>query len=401
MKTFNFLGILIVFFVLGISCTQEEAVDASQSNMLKQTKSLNASVEVQDVAQLMSSIDIDDKIVDEVKAGVNQSLKYGLDEVYRFTDILNIEESKVYRHSGISSLSQKMEIEYDDYAKQKEISNITSSDFFNLLKNSDIQIYWPYSEIWNGTDKPIIVYGSENNKYAYHPIKKSDNTIVVDTILITKSFLKENVVWVISNNDTPYEELPDFYNGEFVNKDGVFFYSEYAMNVLNKNRDLTTPENGVYLDKIQALQSFEGGLAGGPELQFYWCHADYMPGMAAPIGSYNAFRYNMSSNEVEKEVQLNYRIRPYWPREELTNALVVLEKDGGKDKTGTRELTYRVNGKDVNVIVSYPYEKHDEFVFKKTFEQSKIYGDDNNAASGELKRYYNDNRDFWITLAVK
>lgn len=59
------------------------------------------------------------------------------------------------------------------------------------------------------------------------------------------------------------------------------------------------------------------------------------------------------------------------------------------------------NGKDVNVIVSYPYEKHDEFVFKKTFEQSKIYGDDNNAASGEWKRYYNDNRDFWITLAVK
>lgn len=402
MKVFNFLGMFILLSVLGMSCTNDEGTDVYQANSAIQTKSFDENVRVQEVAELISSIDIDEQTMNEVKTGVDYSLKYGLDEVCRFTDILNPQESKLFRHSNVSYLSQKMNVEYGDCMELNRVSDMDKMNFFNMLKNSDIQIYWPYSKLWNGTDKPIVVYGSEDNQYAYHPIKKANNIIVVDTIQVTTEFLKENVVWVISNNDTPYDELPDFCKEEFVNKDGVFFYSQYAVNVLNKSRNLITPESGVYLDKIEALQKFEGGLAGGPEFQFYWCHADYFPGiMNTPKGSYNAFRYNMSLNEVKQEIQLNYRIRPSWPSDERTNALVVLEKDGGKDRTGTRNITYRVNGNDVNVIVSFPYEKNDETVFDQIFEQRKIYGDDNLAASGDLKRYYNGDRDFWITIAVK
>ena len=109
----------------------------------------------------------------------------------------------------------------------------------------------------------------------------------------------------------------------------------------------------------------------------------------------------MSKSEVGQEIQLNYRIRPYWPENEVTNALVILEKDGGSDKIGTRSLIYNYLGVNQTVSVEFDYEKNDEFVFDQIFERSKIHGNDNYAASGDLKRYYNTDRDFWLTIAVK
>ena len=49
-------------------------------------------------------------------------------------------------------------------AKYEELDLETlNSDFFDLLENCDLQIYWPYSDYWNGLDKHIIVCGSEDD----------------------------------------------------------------------------------------------------------------------------------------------------------------------------------------------------------------------------------------------
>ena len=104
-------------------------------------------------------------------------------------------------------------------AKYEELDLETlNSDFFDLLENSDLQIYWPYSDNWNGLDKPIIVCGSEDDKLVY--IFKGNNN-ETDTISFTKEFIKQNTVWVISENSTPYDELPNFYKDEFINKDNA------------------------------------------------------------------------------------------------------------------------------------------------------------------------------------
>lgn len=396
MKVSNLFFAMLFPFVIVTSCTNEEMNDF-QLGQRVQTKAIEKPIEISDVAQLISMVEIDDKMMNEVKQGTEYSRKYGLDEECRFTDMIKPEASKVYRSENEFTLIQKMRLAYE-----KKNSNESSSNFFETLADSDIQIYWPYSENWDYNEKPIIVYGSEDGKFGYL-VKKDNNKSLIDTIFISDKFLKENTVWVVSMNNTPYEELPDFSNNEFVNKDGVVFLSKYASGEMNRNQISRKNQVGVYLDKIEALQTFEGGLAGGPEFLFVWCHGGgSMIGPVPSKGFVNTFRYNMSVSEVKHIVQLNYRIRTPWPEVEVTNALVVLEKDGGKDKTGTRDIIYKdMFGKETILPCSFKYEKRDEFVFDKIFEQKKIYGEDNYTVAGELKRYNNKNNDFWVTISVQ
>ena len=118
-------------------------------------------------------------------------------------------------------------------------------------------------------------------------------------------------------------------------------------------------------------------------------------------GFVNTYRYNMKGSEVGKEIQLDYRIRNFWPENEVENVLVVFDSDGGKDKTATRNMRYiDLFGKETIVSAKFKYERRDEFIFDKTFTRKQIY-EDNYATSGDLRQYKNSENLFWVTLAVK
>lgn len=396
MNVFKLLSAAAVLLFTVASCSNEELDGLPQEKPELETKSVVNEVELSTVAQLLASIEIDQSVMDEVKAGVDRSLKYGLDEEYRFTDMLRPESSKIQRNSKMSSLMQKMNNELE--GQSGLLRNLmANTEFFNALSNNDLQIYWPYSANWNGTDNPVILYGSENKEQACMPVSLADGSFHVDTINVTPKFLKENTVWVVSKNNTPYDELPNFENGEFVNKDGVFYYSKYANEVLAINR---AKQPGVYVGTITSLKYHESDWAGAPEFDLIWCHAGLALDLnAAPVGYVNRFRVNFISSEVGKPKQLDLRIQFSWTTYQITNALVVFEKDGGKDKTGTRTLKYKaLGGKEFLVPVKFGYERTDDTVFDMILERSKIYGDENKAADGSWKQYWGDN--FWVTLPV-
>ena len=78
-------------------------------------------------------------------------------------------------------------------AKYEELDLETlNSDFFDLLENSDLQIYWPYSDNWNGLDKPIIVCGSEDEKSVY--IFKGDNNELPDEVLVEREDIGYEII---------------------------------------------------------------------------------------------------------------------------------------------------------------------------------------------------------------
>ena len=93
MKVYNLFIAILLSLVFGTSCTNEE-INEFQPNQKLQTKAIEKSIEVSDVAQLISMVEIDDEVMNEVKTGVENSCKYGLDEEYRFTDMLNPDEVK-------------------------------------------------------------------------------------------------------------------------------------------------------------------------------------------------------------------------------------------------------------------------------------------------------------------
>lgn len=174
-------------------------------------KSVGNIVENSTVAQLLASIEIDQAIMNEVKIGIDRSVNYGLDEEYRFADMLSPSNSKLCRMGNTSSLIQKMS---DKISHSLLKSSISSSDFFEYLSQNDIQIYWPYSEDWDGETLPVITFNPENGNedwnYGYKQVKEADGTISIDTVIVDEVYVTENPVWIINRNETRYENLPDF-----------------------------------------------------------------------------------------------------------------------------------------------------------------------------------------------
>lgn len=389
MNVFKLCVVIVSLFAI-TSCSNEDLENVTVPDQELKTKSVENIVELSTIVQLLASTEIDQAVMDEVKAGVERSLKYGLDEEYRFADMFKPSLSKLHRSSNSSLLIKKMT---DTFNLQKKImkTEMSSFDFFHYLSDNDIQIYWPFSKNWDGHTRPILLCAVDSNKSLKFRLEL-DGSIVSDTITTTDEFLKNNTVWIVSINKTPYDELPDFENGEYVNKNGVFFYSEIAKEWLNKqNEKRRGGENfgslPVYIGEVTVYE--EDG-SGGPEVYFMWGHVSGGVAGVPATGVVNAYRLNLSKNEVKVPKKIDLMIQPLWASSEKTNALIILEKDGGKDKKATRNLTFTpfLESKEITVPVVFKYERRDEWLYDGIFERSKIFSSANKGSDGLYKQYH-------------
>lgn len=402
------LCVAMVFLFTVVSCSNEDLGNVSVPVQNPKTKSLENVVDLSQVAQLIASMDLNQTLMGEVKGGIDRSLFYGLDEEYRFADMLQPASSKLLRTVSKSLFVGEFEKVLSSYSSMRN-SDVDVLEILNYLSENDIQIYWPYSKNWDGKTKPVITYLQEDDKnYRVGYLLNEESHI--DTINLDKEFVKNNPVWIINRNNTPYDELPDFENGEYVNKDGVFFYSEVAKQWLNKinseARSLSVnvpgevPGNAVYIGSINSISNHDGALADGPEFDFIWCHQGVPISLSqSPSPLVNRYRINMSEEEVGSAKQIDLCIQPNWTTQQTTNALIVIEKDGGKDKKGNVTLSYDYWGKELSTVVSYKYERRDDFVFEKIFKREDIFSDKNKTAEGTWKQYNGDQ--FWVNLPTK
>ena len=139
MKNVKFL-MLSAFVGLTVSCTNETLTEEVQDGAI-QTRSVIDPVNIQTVSELMSSVELNQTILDEVKAGVDRSLKYGLGESHRFSEVLNPAESKLAHDLKDAALSEQLHLAFDDNDNWKSVA---SEDFFSILANSSIEITWPF-----------------------------------------------------------------------------------------------------------------------------------------------------------------------------------------------------------------------------------------------------------------
>lgn len=375
------------------SCSEDADVVTNELNesAVLATKSTINIADIPSTAKLLSMIEINKTTIEEVKSRVSKSIKYGLGESARFTDIIHPENSKIYKIPTKSALYESL---YDVCLNLKEFKDESKvKEYLSLLSNTDLEILWPYAEDWKGEKNPFIAFVSDDQNYIYRPKKDNKGTFYFDTIAVTADYIKNNPVWIISESSMPYDKLPDFEKGEFTNKDGMFFYSDYAIEKTQKRTRAYEP--GVYLATMRTTEAFESGLGGSNgEFYFYWLNVDN------GRGGYTSMYRRINSSEVNDELQLNYKIRSPWGSAEVTNGLIIYESDGGKDKTGSRTLIYNNGTGNKNIPVSFPYQKNDDFILDKILYQTSICGDDNFSADGSLKKYYGKSN-FWITIAVK
>lgn len=113
------------------------------------------------------------------------------------------------------------------------------------------QIYWPYSQKWNGSDLPVITFKTKES-----PLLPQDENIgyrikegFVETVLVNEEYAKQHPVWIINYNPIPYEEYPDFAQQNWVSK----IFDWYDFEDYYKEGEILTQKIIVYAKENKSL----------------------------------------------------------------------------------------------------------------------------------------------------
>lgn len=176
-----------------------------------------------DFARAMTALNLDEEIVKEIHDAVSRSVACGLDEVYFFNEALD-NKSKVY--AAPADFGRLLKRKLEAFPENTAVKYI--KEFWENYADKDrFQIYWPYSENWDGKTMPLIAA-----KSVVYSVSESGLFVMED--LLTDEYAKNNPVIVINDSPLKYSELPDFAATNYVKQDRMttIYYPIYKRGIM-------------------------------------------------------------------------------------------------------------------------------------------------------------------------
>ena len=162
-----------------------------------------------EVARLVAAVPLGQAQVAEVHDAVSSSSGNGYDEEYPMRQVFEAPGSGVgdaatranaYPEPLRDLLAAEIRKRYATRAGEADA-------FLDALTASDVQIYWPYSDQFEGDESPVITYdpgGRETKNVGW--IRRDDGT--VEEVVVDEEMALERPVWVINRNrDAEYQSL--------------------------------------------------------------------------------------------------------------------------------------------------------------------------------------------------
>lgn len=363
-RTAILAGFASVTIFLSVSCeknVREAPDDGAQ-----------VAADLEDVAQILSAIPMGTEQMSEVFSAVTASSANGYDEEYTMRDLFREPGSGVgdsETKAPVRSYTKPLRELISDYVKTLTKSDgINPDEYIQKLMSSDIQIYWPFSETWNGKDIPIITFdpgdGSEAN-YGY----KLDTDGPVEKIVVNESLARTVPVWVVNRNfDSEYCSL------ELLRKRDPQ-WGQGGTIVITKPQDGKTKADGdsplqtLILKEFTAKRNFDTWFAGASEF-FVKCGSveDFTASTEAELQLFNPsitdFMIVVRRSQVGQAIPFNAVLVSQW-RDQLSScAFMITEDDGGTNTTWKCSAEVKIKSKTYGFDVSIPYRTKDDIVWR-------------------------------------
>lgn len=302
---------LLALFAI-VACEQLETNIVNKESTVKMVENST----LNDIAVILTDIDIDIPLCREVLQSVQQSVDKGMDENLYFKELwMNPMDVKV-RSLGEESILKKR---LDEYFNNQLPTR--SSDTENAVKNSDIRLYWPYSENWDGITMPVIAPAPRVESdafYGYKYNKNPDGEFEIEIVLIDDDYAYDNPVWIINYMETPYDAISDY---SYINKD-----------------DLSTRSTGNrYLwemDRMLVTKQYDKLSNGGSEFDVFVTYPlidGYAVGQCHQFYTFTRAQIrNAKNNDVAVIINSDSRLlNTDWSSVQLSNHFALYENDGG------------------------------------------------------------------------
>lgn len=208
------------FCFMVLSLTSCEILDNDPDEHVVKDDKDSTYIALDEVARLLSVIPLNTAQLKEVHDAVISSSGNGYDEEYTMRNLFTDPGSGVgdevttrsasrydtplrdlisnYVHSGVATRSDGNAIKNPD-------------EYLNALQESDMQIYWPFSEEWREEAMPVITFDPEDKSdvnIGYEIYIKDDGSRQVKEVVVDEEMARQRPVWVVNrNSDAGYTTL--------------------------------------------------------------------------------------------------------------------------------------------------------------------------------------------------
>jgi len=198
-------GIVVVLSSISLSgCDNAAPTNRNSVGEIEKQQALDTlkrlSLIMLDVAQNPENIKL-------VKHGVE--LKFDGDENILLSDLINPSES-ILKQNEVDDFRHVFLREIQEHNLNKR-NDLNLDSLFSWIKDNNVQVYWPYTDLWDGKTIPTISYDpmekEADQNEGFKVVVASDGTTKIETVLVNDEYASNNPVWILNFNEHSRESI--------------------------------------------------------------------------------------------------------------------------------------------------------------------------------------------------
>ena len=327
---------------------------------------------LEDVARVLSHVPLGGEQLDEVYDAARASAANGYDEEYRMQELFAEPGCGVGDVGGTKADTYSKplrELLKEAVYATKASGRLEDPDaWLDALSASDIQIYWPFSDQWNGDAKPVITFdpgGDATQNEGY--ILEADGSVT--KVLVTEEMAREQPVWVVNrNSDADYKTL------EMLRREDPDWGQGGGSLVVTKG---DAPLRTLVLRSLKARRNFDSWLAGAAELFVKMAKVEnFKASTEAELRLYDPaitdFMVVVRRGQKGKEVELNTVLVSEWSEQLSSCGLMIIEDDGGTQTSWKCSAVVKYKSQSYGFEVDLPFRTRDDIVWRGSLTRNFV-----------------------------
>lgn len=363
-----------------------------------------------DVAAILSEIPLGKEHLYEVHDAVSASSSNGYDDEYTMQNLFSFPGSgvgdsiclaKTCKYSNPLRdvinvyLCSSGKIRLKSSSEASGSDPVSAEEFIEALESSDIQIYWPFSENWDGETYPIITFdpsdGSETNiGYRIKSLNGDDRE--VEEVIVDEKTAIQNPVWVINrNSDAEFTSLemlrrqdPDWGSGG----GSVIVRPGNERTCMADEAPFLCRSSGyesvrtLILKEIIAKKNFDPWFSGASELFVKMGSVeDFTASTEAELKLFyptvTDFMIVVKRDKVGVPIPFNAVLVSEWTDQLDQCAFMITEDDGGTRTSWKCSAVVKVSSKSYGFEVNLPFNTRDDIIWRGQLSRKYIEKNDN------------------------
>ena len=373
----NVVDIVALSFIM-LSAASCEILDNDPDKHVKDEDSTYVGLE--EVAELLALIPLKSSHVNEVHDAVTSSSGNGYDEEYTMKDLferpgagvgdLEVRSGAIYENPLRDLIKEHV---YGMAATRSGADVLDPDRFLEELMSSDIQIYWPFSDSWDGEGMPIITYdpedGSDKNM-GYRLVVNDDGSRSVESLVVDEALAEAEPVWVVNrNSDAGYATLemlrredPDWGEGG-----GTIIVRPSCPETLKTRAEI--PVKSLILKDFTMNRSYDTWFAGASEFFVKTGSVeDFTASTEAELRLYSPtitdFLIVVKRSQIGEPLPFNAMLVSDWTGQMTHCAFMITEDDGGTITEWNCTALVRIASKSYGFEIKIPFNSRDDVVWR-------------------------------------